>query len=109
MTDWHDVCPDAELSAGECRVVDVDDVAILVTRLAASGELAALEDLCSHDALPLSEGEIANDEITCPAHGAQFCLKTGNALSAPAYEGVATLPVRVNADGMIQVRDDRWD
>jgi 3-phenylpropionate/trans-cinnamate dioxygenase ferredoxin subunit len=46
--------------------------------------------------------------ITCPRHGATFDIRTGDALSAPAYEPTAKFPVRVD-DGMVQVRDDRWD
>ncbi|MGH8610107.1 MAG: ferredoxin, partial [Gammaproteobacteria bacterium] len=48
------------------------------------------------------------DAITCPRHGARFCIKTGEALSPPAYEAVTTFPVRVE-DGMVFVRDNRFD
>jgi 3-phenylpropionate/trans-cinnamate dioxygenase ferredoxin subunit len=34
--------------------------------------------------------------------------KTGEALTAPAFELTATFPVRVE-DGEVQVRDERWD
>ena len=44
----------------------------------------------------------------CPRHGARFCVKTGAALSPPAYEPTATFPVRVEG-GIVQVCDDRWD
>ncbi|MEE9158841.1 MAG: ferredoxin, partial [Gammaproteobacteria bacterium] len=37
-----------------------------------------------------------------------FAIKTGEALTPPAYEPVTTFPVRVK-NGMIQVKDDRWD
>ena len=47
-------------------------------------------------------------EIVCPRHGARFCIRTGAALTAPAYEPTDTFPVRVE-NGEIQVRDDRWD
>ncbi|MGH8312562.1 MAG: nitrite reductase (NAD(P)H) small subunit [Gammaproteobacteria bacterium] len=46
--------------------------------------------------------------ITCPRHGAQFDILTGEVLAPPAYEPVATFPVRVH-EGMVQVKDDRWD
>jgi 3-phenylpropionate/trans-cinnamate dioxygenase ferredoxin component len=51
---------------------------------------------------------VDGDEVICPRHGARFCIRTGEALSPPAYEPVPTFPVRVT-DGMVQVRDDRWD
>lgn len=103
---WVDVCPAAELAPGEHRVVDVDGTHVAVFNL--GGELHALEDVCTHDGGELTGGDIEGEEIVCPRHGARFCIRTGAALSAPAYEPTAKLPVRV-ANGMVQVRDDRWD
>ena len=34
--------------------------------------------------------------------------RIGYSLTPPAYEPLATLPVRVE-NGMVQVKDDRWD
>ena len=48
------------------------------------------------------------DEIICPRHGARFCVKTGAVKCAPAYEDIATFPIRIE-QGRLQVRDDRWD
>lgn len=106
MSDWVDVAAEDELLPGQYRVVDVDDVAVAVFNVA--GAFVAIEDLCSHEALPLADGKVDGDRITCPHHGAEFCLRTGKALSAPAYEPLTCLPVRTEA-GRIQVRDDRWD
>lgn len=106
MSEWVDVARVEELAPGTHRVVEADDVQIAVFNV--DGRYYAIEDLCSHEAYPLAEGELDGETITCPAHGARFCLRTGEALSAPAYAPVPTFPVRVQ-DGMIQVRDDRWD
>ena len=51
---------------------------------------------------------MSGDVITCPLHGAEFCLRTGEVLTPPAYEPLTTFPVRVH-DGAVQVRDPRWD
>jgi len=56
----------------------------------------------------LTGGSIEGSEIVCPRHGARFCIKTGAALTAPAYEATATFPVRIE-NGVVEVRDDRWD
>jgi len=53
----------------------------------------------------LTGGPIDGDQIICPRHGARFCIRTGKALTAPAYEPVATFPTRVH-NGMIQVQVD---
>ncbi|HQT27571.1 MAG TPA: nitrite reductase (NAD(P)H) small subunit, partial [Burkholderiales bacterium] len=53
-------------------------------------------------------GCVEGDEVVCPRHGAHFSIRTGEALSAPAYEPISIFPVRIE-DGIVQVRDDRWD
>ena len=106
MSDWTPVCPLAELPPGSHRAVDVDGVQVAVFNL--GGELFAIEDVCTHDGGVLTGGPIQGDCIVCPRHGAKFSIRTGEALSAPAYEPTARLPVRVE-QGVVQVRDDRWD
>ena len=106
MSDWIDVAKVNELPPGERRIVDVDDVQIAVFNL--DGEYYAIEDVCTHDYAPLADAKLEGDEIICPRHGARFCIKTGAVTAPPAYEPVPTFPVRVR-EGMIQVRDPRWD
>jgi 3-phenylpropionate/trans-cinnamate dioxygenase ferredoxin subunit len=86
-------------------VLDLDGVQVAVFNL--DGELFAIEDVCTHDGGTLTGGLIEGDCIVCPRHGARFSIRTGAALTAPAYEPTACLPVRVE-HGVVQVRDDRW-
>jgi 3-phenylpropionate/trans-cinnamate dioxygenase ferredoxin subunit len=65
----------------------------------------AIEDVCTHDGEPLTGGEIEGDEIVCPRHGARFCLRTGEALTPPAYEPVRVYETRIEA-GRLWVRAD---
>lgn len=106
MSDWTDVVKTGELKEGQCRVVDIDDTMIAV--FACEGDYYAILDMCTHDGGELASGEVENCEVICPRHGARFCIKSGEALSAPAYEDVDTFPVRVD-NGMVQVRDNRFD
>ena len=106
MSDWITVAKVGELAPGDHRVVDVDGAAVVVFNL--GGEYYAIEDVCTHDGGQLTGGTVEGDEIVCPRHGARFSIRTGDALSAPAYEPVAKFPVRVE-NGVIQVRDSRWD
>lgn len=106
MSDWVTVEKAGELAPGQWRVVDAEGAQIVVFNL--DGEYFAIEDLCTHDGGQLTGGSIEGGEIVCPRHGARFCIRTGAALTAPAYEATAKFPVRVE-NGEIQVRDDRWD
>ena len=106
MSDWTNVAPAEELGPGEYREIDLDDVSIAVFNL--DGEYFAIEDVCTHDFGTLTGGCVEDGRIMCPRHGAWFDIRTGEALTPPAYEPVATFPVRIH-DGVVQVRDDRDD
>lgn len=106
MTDWVDVASEDELTPGTHKVVDVDDVPIAVFNV--EGEFYAIEDVCTHDGGVLTGGTVEGCEIECPRHGARFDIRTGEALTPPAYEPTAKFPVRVE-NGVVQVKDDRWD
>ena len=106
MPAWVDVARVGEMPPGSFRKVEADGAQVVVFNL--DGEYFAIEDVCTHDGGQLTGGVVEGDEIVCPRHGARFSIRTGDALTAPAYEPVPKLPVRVE-NGMIQVRDDRWD
>ena len=91
-----------EFPPGSVRIVLTESVSIGVYNC--QGELYALEDRCSHDDGPLCEGDWDRDScvVVCPRHGANFDLRTGRPLTLPAYEPVATYPVKVE-DGVVKV------
>lgn len=94
------------ISVGIPVHVEVDGVGIAVFKL--GQDFYAIEDVCTHDGGKLTGGCVEHDQIICPRHGARFSIRTGEALTAPAYEPTATFPVRIT-NGMVQVKDDRWD
>ena len=106
MAEWLDVAPAEELPPGSWRTVDADGTPIAVFNV--NGEYRAIEDMCTHDGGTLTGGSVEGAEVVCPRHGARFSLLSGEALSPPAYEPVATFPVRVER-GMVQVRNCRQD
>lgn len=106
MSTWTDVAPTADLPPGSVHTVDLEGVPVAIFNV--DGHYYAIEDCCSHEAETLSYGTVEGLEITCPRHLARFSLTTGAALSPPAYEPVATFSVRVH-EGMVQVRDERFD
>ncbi len=106
MSEWVDVARVEAFEAGKPRVVEIEGVQIAVYRL--DDGFYAIEDVCTHDGGELASGCVEGDEVICPRHGARFSIKTGEALTAPAYEPVYKFPVRVEKE-IVQVRDDRWD
>ena len=106
MSGWIPVIAARDLPPGEHELVEIDGASVAVFNL--SGEFCAIENVCTHDGSEIASGEIVDGCIECPRHGARFDLKTGAVTAPPAYEPVAVFPLRI-VDGVLQVRDDRWD
>jgi 3-phenylpropionate/trans-cinnamate dioxygenase ferredoxin subunit len=104
---WVDVGAEAALDAVGHLDAEVDDLPVTIVRRGA--RLHGFEDRCSHDGEPLAGAEIDVDAaggaaaVVCPRHGARFCLRTGRALTPPAYEPIRIFAVRA-AGGRIEVR-----
>jgi 3-phenylpropionate/trans-cinnamate dioxygenase ferredoxin component len=62
----------------------------------------AIEDRCSHADVRLSDGWVEGHCVSCPWHGAQFDLVTGEALSGPAQRPVRTFPILIH-EGHVSV------
>lgn len=106
MGEWVTVAGVDQIAPGGFKTVDVDGTHLAVFNL--DGKFFAIEDVCTHDGGQLTGGLVEGDQVICPRHGARFCIRTGAALCAPAYEPTASFPARVE-DDEVQVRDDRWD
>ncbi|MCC6317022.1 MAG: Rieske (2Fe-2S) protein [Gemmatimonadaceae bacterium] len=64
--------------------------------------VTALEDECSHQAMPLSAGELLTDgTVQCPWHGARFDASSGACRQGPATDPVATWVVTVTGDRVV--------
>lgn len=101
MSAWTDIGSRAELESSSRLEGDVDGYRVRVVRV--GGTLYAFEDRCTHDDSPFEDAPIEDSEIICPRHGARFCLRTGAALSPPAYEPLRIFAAREVA-GRIEVR-----
>lgn len=71
----------------------------LVVLIHAARHWYALDDICTHDGGPLSEGPLDAEygTIECPRHGAKFNVKTG-AATMPATRPTRTHEVKVEGD-----------
>jgi len=93
---WIDVGPIGNLVDGQAISIPVGRRMIAVARSGAA--CFAIEDICTHDGAALTGGAIEGTEIICPRHGARFCLRTGAALSPPAYEPVPAYETKIEGD-----------
>jgi len=93
MARFVNVATTDEMTPGQAKMVQVDDKKIALFQV--EGGFYALDDTCTHRGGPLSEGEIEGEQVTCPWHGAIYNITSGQVLSPPAPQGVASYPVRV--------------
>lgn len=100
---WIDAGPLSALNDGESFSLPIGRRMVAVARSGA--EYFAVEDICTHDGAELTGGAIEGSEIICPRHGARFCLRTGQALTPPAYEPIRVFETKI-VDGHVWVRAD---
>jgi nitrite reductase/ring-hydroxylating ferredoxin subunit len=65
-----------------------------------SGDIYALDDDCTHEGGPMSEGQVVGEEIECPWHSSHFNIKTGRVSMDPATKDLATYRVRLVGDSV---------
>jgi 3-phenylpropionate/trans-cinnamate dioxygenase ferredoxin component len=92
-SDWVDVGAADAVTESTTLSAEVDGYPIVVARCGT--DLFAVEDRCTHDGESLAGAEVESCEIICPRHGARFSLRSGEALTPPAYEPVRTFKVRL--------------
>ncbi|HQT75674.1 MAG: ferredoxin [Rhodospirillales bacterium 20-64-7] len=100
MAGWVRVAAVTEVAEGQCLGVRVGEKEVAIYHLP-GGEFAATDNVCSHEYALLSEGWLENGCIECPLHAAQFDVRTGKAMSAPADEDIAVYPIRQDGDDLL--------
>jgi 3-phenylpropionate/trans-cinnamate dioxygenase ferredoxin subunit len=88
----------ASLTEGKPQRIEKNGESICVARVGA--EVFAISDTCSHSEASLSEGDILGFKIECWLHGAEFDVRTGEALTPPAVAPVKSYPVTIDGDSV---------
>ena len=104
---YERACALAEVPTDQALAVTIGRYDLAIAR--DGEEVFAVEDVCSHAEVALSEGEVASNDggcqIECWLHGSMFDLRTGKPTNLPATEPVATFAVDVR-DGDVYVDTD---
>ncbi len=88
----------SDLTVGKPVKIEKDGRAICVARV--GDDVFAVDDTCSHSDASLSEGDVTDFKIECWLHGAEFDLRTGEALTPPAVAPLKTYSVSVDGDSV---------
>lgn len=86
----------SDLAENKTVKVELDGRDICVVRQ--GSEVFAIADLCSHAEASLSEGDVTTGRIECWLHGAEFDLRTGEAVTPPASAPVEIYSVSIEGD-----------
>lgn len=114
-----EICPTSELEPGERRIVTLDGFSVGVFNI--DGEYYALKNDCPHQRAPLCEGKLSGTTrsdrpgeydwerdgqiVSCPWHGWEFDVTTGESIFNPhkvktkTFDATAETAVRTDGDG----------
>ncbi len=98
VSQWIKVAFVEDVEPGTGFQVEIDDVPVALWNV--EGDFYATSDTCSHEEATLTEGDLWDNLIECPLHGAQFDVRTGEPRTLPAVLPIATYPVRVDGDAL---------
>lgn len=88
-----------QLSPGKGLLVKVKGREVALFNV--DGFYYAISNSCPHSTGPLAEGRLYGQIVTCPWHGAQFDVTTGQLCSGPATTSVITYPVRIEGSSIL--------
>lgn len=97
------VCSVHDLQSGAAMKVVLGKVAICLVRI--EDNWYAIGDVCTHQNISLSEGEVDVDErmIECWKHGSRFSLEDGHPDSLPATRPEPVYEVRIDGEDVYVV------
>ena len=101
MADFVKVADLADVPPGEMTLVDFQGEEVSLANV--NGTIYAFSEACSHMAGRLSQGLLEDAIVTCPLHGGQFDVTSGEAVTEPPTEKLTTYRVQVNNRGEIQL------
>ncbi len=81
-----------EIGPGQKKLVEADGWELLVCNV--FGGYYAISPICPHKDGPLQEGSLVGEIVTCPVHGYDFNVRTGEC-TFDSECSVATYPVKV--------------
>ncbi|MBV24560.1 MAG: hypothetical protein CME12_00385 [Gemmatimonadetes bacterium] len=90
---WVKVADLSECPPGNLLEVEAGRERIVLANV--DGDVYALQNRCSHQDLPLSDGELEGDRLECLYHGARFDVCTGKAVGLPAIKPVLSYDVQI--------------
>ena len=94
MNEFVKVAKKSELAPGTSKRIEINNKEIALFHI--DGNFFAIDDMCPHRGGSLSEGFVESGVVSCPWHGWQFQLESGECLTDP---GVCQTKYAVKVEG----------
>jgi len=88
----------ADVPEGRGKAVTLEGNAIALFNV--GGTFHAIDNTCKHRGGPLGEGELDASQVTCPWHGWQYDVTTGECMTTPGVTQ-KTYNVKVEGDDVL--------
>ena len=98
MPEFLNAAKVSELKPGSAKVIEAGGKTIALCH--AEGKFYALDNTCLHRGGPVGEGFIDGELITCPWHGWQYDVKTGQSTMNPGAK-LACYETRIEGDDIL--------
>ena len=96
MAEFEKIAQTSEIKPGEIKSFVVGPDVIAVCNV--DGSYYAFRDECTHQALPLSDGCLEGNKLTCAYHSAEFNVETGEVLCLPAVDDLETFELKIEGE-----------
>ncbi len=74
----------ADLPEGRARQLEIGGEDVILSRN--GSVVSCFQNACAHLGMPIDDGEVSGGIITCPHHGFQYDLRSGECLTAPEVQ-----------------------
>ncbi len=101
MAEWVRVAPLSDVPAGTLKSASARMHLFVLANV--DGDVYALEDRCSHQEFPLSDGELDGSDLVCVHHGARFDARTLDL--SEALHRVLRLPTVADKTFLVTIGD----
>lgn len=99
MANWIKIAQVGQVDEDESLAIEVDGKQLALHHT--EGEYFVTDNVCTHQYVLLSDGYIEDGCVECPLHQAQFDLRTGKAMCAPATVDIQTYQVKTEGEDIL--------
>ncbi len=99
MANWIKIAQVGQVDEDESLAIEVDGRQLALHHT--EGQYFVTDNVCTHQYALLSDGYIEDGCVECPLHQAQFDLRTGKAMCAPATVDIQTYQVKTEGEDIL--------